>query len=203
MKMITIGKRIIPLEQIAFVEPFEPSRNPDFRPEKDFKGRLVLINRDIILMEQTPEDFAKEHELPLLAEDGVALNRTLLYSVERFEPTDGFNPAKPYKTRIKWKDLAGGEQSKLLLTEAEAVIVGLSPAKASPQAKRAAGRYVAERAHRAWRLCRTNLIGADENAFAGCSEGVFMCAAAKVGAQRRVAYFFLLLFIPSFKIPNP
>ena len=28
--VVTIGKRLIPLDQIAFVEPFGPTRNPNF-----------------------------------------------------------------------------------------------------------------------------------------------------------------------------
>jgi hypothetical protein len=53
MKVITIGKRLVPAEQVAFVEPFDPSSNPEFKPEKDFKGRVVLLNREIVLTEQT------------------------------------------------------------------------------------------------------------------------------------------------------
>ncbi len=71
MKVITIGKRLVPAEQVAFVEPFDPSSNPEFKPEKDFKGRVVLLNREIVLTEQTPQEFAAEHDLHLFAEDGV------------------------------------------------------------------------------------------------------------------------------------
>ena len=46
MKVITIGKRLVPVEQVAFVEPFDPSSNPEFKPEKAFKGRVVLLNRE-------------------------------------------------------------------------------------------------------------------------------------------------------------
>jgi hypothetical protein len=35
MKVITIGKRLVPTEQLAFVEPFDPSGNPEFKPEKE------------------------------------------------------------------------------------------------------------------------------------------------------------------------
>jgi hypothetical protein len=38
-------------------------------------------------------------------------------------------PSEAYKTRLKWRDLTGGEQSKLLLTEAETVIAELLDAK--------------------------------------------------------------------------
>ena len=135
MKVVTIGKRLVPVEQVAFVEPFDPAANPEFRPEKQFKARLVLLNRDIVLTEQTVQEFATEHELHLFGEDTVAVNRAIPFRVETFEPTESFNPAKPYKTRLKWKDLAGGEQSKLLLTVPDTVIAELLEAKAEPVRK--------------------------------------------------------------------
>jgi hypothetical protein len=46
MNIITIGKRLISIEQIAFVELFEPSSNPNFKPERDFKGRVILRRAD-------------------------------------------------------------------------------------------------------------------------------------------------------------
>lgn len=49
--------------------------------------------------------------------------------IETFELTESFNPARPYKTRLKWRDLAGGEQSKLLLTTPEIVIAELHGVK--------------------------------------------------------------------------
>jgi hypothetical protein len=48
MTIIMNGKRLIPSEQIAFIEPFDPSANPEFRPEKDFKGRIGLLDREIV-----------------------------------------------------------------------------------------------------------------------------------------------------------
>ena len=53
MKVVTIGKRLIPVGQVAFVEPFDPASNPEFKPEKDFKARVVLLNRDVVLSEQS------------------------------------------------------------------------------------------------------------------------------------------------------
>lgn len=35
MKVLTIGKRLVPLEQVACVEPFDPAANPEFKPEKE------------------------------------------------------------------------------------------------------------------------------------------------------------------------
>ncbi|MHB0790073.1 hypothetical protein [Bradyrhizobium sp. 5.13L] len=125
MKVITVGKKLVAIQQVAFVEPFDPAANPEFKPEKDYKGRIVMLNRDIVLTEQTPEMFAVEHGLHLFANDSVAVDRAIAFRVETFEPTERFNPAKPYKTRLKWRDLAGGEQSKLLLTTPETVIAEL------------------------------------------------------------------------------
>jgi hypothetical protein len=129
MKVVTVGKKLVPIQQVAFVELFDASANPDFKPEKDYKGRIVMLNRDIVLTEQTPEAFATEHELHLFTEDGVAVNRAIVFRVETFEPTESFNPTKLYKTRLKWRDLADAEQSKLLVTPPETVIAELLQAK--------------------------------------------------------------------------
>lgn len=142
MKVITIGKRLVPAGQIAFVEPFDPSSNPEFNPEKDFKGRVVLLNREIVLTEQTPQEFAAEHDLYLFVEDSVAVNRDIRFKIETFEPTESFKPSRPYQTRLKWNDPAGDEQSKLLVTAPETVIAEILNAKveAPVEAKRPARR---------------------------------------------------------------
>jgi hypothetical protein len=120
--VITLGKKHVPLEQIVFVEPFDPESNPEFKPQKDFKARLVLLNRDRILTEETPAAFAEANGFRILAEDNVATNPAIAFRVESFEPTESFKPAKPYLTRLKWRDQEGRKQSKLLLTKPETVI---------------------------------------------------------------------------------
>lgn len=137
MTVITIGKRLVPAEQVAFVEPFDPSSNPEFKPEKDFKGRVVLLNREVLLTEQTAQEFAAEHKLHLFPEDSVAVNQAIRFKVEIFEPTENFKPTKPYKTRLKWSDLAGEEQSKLLVTAPETVIAEILQAKVETTPARA------------------------------------------------------------------
>src|SRR5260221_3554275 len=122
MKVITIGRRVVPTEQIALVEAFDPAGNPEFKPEKDFKARVVLLNRDTVLTEETPQAFAEKHDLRLLAEDSVAVNRAVPFRVETVAPTESFKPSKPYVTRLKWRDNDGDEQSKLLITPPETVI---------------------------------------------------------------------------------
>jgi hypothetical protein len=120
--VITIGRKHVPIEQIAYVEPFDPSANMDFKPEKPFKARVVLLDREATLAEAAPHEFADAHGFRLLAEDNVATNPAVGFRVESFEPTEEFKPTKPYQTRLMWRDPAGKNQSKLLLTKPEVVI---------------------------------------------------------------------------------
>jgi hypothetical protein len=120
--VVTIGRRLVPVEHIALVESFDPAKNPQFQPERAFKARVVLLNRDTVLTEQTPKEFADAHGFRMLAEDNVATNPALTFRIETFEPTDTFRPAAPYLTRLKWRDHDGNEQSKLLLAKPETVI---------------------------------------------------------------------------------
>jgi hypothetical protein len=120
--VITLGKRLLPIEQIALIEPFDPSNNPDFKPAKEFKARVVLLNRDTVLTETTPQEFASARGFRLLTEDNVAANPAIAFKVESFEPTETFKPTKPYLTRLKWRDQEGNEQSKLLLTKPDTVL---------------------------------------------------------------------------------
>jgi hypothetical protein len=126
MNIVTVGRRLISAEEIALVEPFDLSANPEFKPEKDFKARLVLLNRDTVLLEQLPQEFAEAHGLRLLADDNVALNLSVSFKIETFTPTETFKPTKSYVTRIKWRDLDGNEHSKLLLTEPPTVLAEIS-----------------------------------------------------------------------------
>jgi hypothetical protein len=119
---VTVGRRLIPREHIAFVEPYDPSANPKIQTSRDFLARVMLVNRDSILIEETPEAFAKANEFRMLAEDNVAVNPAVHFQVETFEPTEGFNPTKPYASRLRWRDLDGNDQSKLLLSKAETVL---------------------------------------------------------------------------------
>ena len=120
--VITIGNKHLPIEQIAYVEPFDPAANTEFKPEKPFKARVVLLNRETVLTESTPQEFAEAHGFRLLSEDNVATNSAVTFRVEIFESTDGFKPAKPYLTRLKWRDPEGNDRYKLLLTKPETVI---------------------------------------------------------------------------------
>src|SRR5579863_1918589 len=42
--IVTLGRRLIPIEHIAFVEPFDPAANSQFKTDKAYKARVVLIN---------------------------------------------------------------------------------------------------------------------------------------------------------------
>src|ERR1700761_779954 len=98
----------------------------------------------MLLTEQTPREFAEANELHLFTEDDVAVNRAIVFKIEVFEPSESFNPSKPYKTRLKWSDASGADQSKLLVTPPETVIAEILKAKVEAPtpapAKRAARR---------------------------------------------------------------
>jgi hypothetical protein len=105
--IITIGREHIPVEQIAYIEPFEPPANGQFRPDRPYKGRVVLLNRETVLTEETPREFAEANEFRFLPEDNVATNPLISFRVKSFAPTDGYNPAKPFQTRLMWRDPNG------------------------------------------------------------------------------------------------
>ena len=120
--VITIGPELVPVEQIAYIEPFEPSGNGQFKPDKPYKGLVVLLNRETVLAETTPAEFAETNGFHLLPEDNVATNPAIPFRVESFVPTEDFNPAKPYQTRLMWRGPDGDGHSKLLLTKPEMVL---------------------------------------------------------------------------------
>jgi hypothetical protein len=132
MQIITIGKRLVPANQIAVVEPFDPASNPEFKPEKTYLSRIVLLNRDTILTENSPQKFSEANGFHMLGNENIAVNPTMAFGVETFTPTENFKPQKPYQSRIKWRDPDGNEQSKLLIMEPEAVVLELSRRGAAP-----------------------------------------------------------------------
>ena len=67
-----------------------------------------------------------------LPDDNVATNPAVRFRVETFEPSEGFQPRKPYQSRLKWRDQDGNEQSKLLLTKPETVIAVVLRGEAAP-----------------------------------------------------------------------
>ena len=144
--VVTIGKRLVPVEQIAFVEPFGPASNPEFKLLKEFKARIVLLNREIVLTELAPQEFADAQGFWMLAEENIAANPAISFCVESFEPSESFNPTKPYQTRLKWRDQDGNEQSRLLLSKPETVIAvvlrsGADPLRSDRTGRRAHARH--------------------------------------------------------------
>jgi hypothetical protein len=131
---VTVGRRLIPREHIAFVEPFDPNANPKFQTSRDFKGRVVMVNRDSVLIEELPQMFADANGFRLLQMDRVATNPAVHFRVETFVPADGFAPSKAYASRLLWTDLDGQEQSKLLLSEPETVLAVAVKGEADPHA---------------------------------------------------------------------
>ena len=132
---VVIGKRHIPLDHIALVEPFDPSSHPGMKSDRAFKARVALIDRQSVLTEETLEAFAAAHKFRLIPEDQVAINPGVRFSVETFVKADGFEPTKPFKSRLLWRDLDGDTQSKLLLAEPEAVLAIAVTGEAAPDAK--------------------------------------------------------------------
>ena len=120
--IVTVGKRLIPREHIAFVEPYEPSANSRLHTTREFHGRAVLLDRESVLIEELPQAFAEANGFRMLAADRVATNPAVHFRVESFLPVEGFTPARAYMTRLLWRDLDGNEQSKLLLSEPETVL---------------------------------------------------------------------------------
>jgi hypothetical protein len=119
---VTLGKRLVPVEQIVLIEPFDPSVHPRMQTHRPFRARVVLRNRDSILTEEPPEVFAEAHAFRSLPEDGLFTNPEIHFSVEVFHPEGDFNPDKPYQSRLLWRDFDGNTQSKLLLTKPEDVL---------------------------------------------------------------------------------
>jgi hypothetical protein len=133
--IIAIGRKRFPIEEIALVEPFEPPAEqppPRFTSDKEFKARVVLIDRYSVLTEDTVEAFAEANKFRRLPDDNVATNPAVRFRVETFEPSEGFQPRKPYQSRLKWRDQDDNEQSKLLLTKPETVIAVVLRGEAAP-----------------------------------------------------------------------
>jgi len=120
--VIRIAKRIIPIEQIALFEPFVAPTDPPLRTEKDFKARIVLLDRVSVLSEETPEDLANANRFRFVSKDRVGTNPAVAFSVEEFEPAENFQPTKPFLTRLLWNDSQGNSRSKLMLASPEEVL---------------------------------------------------------------------------------
>lgn len=92
---------------MAFVESFDPASNPDFRTDKPFKLRVVLLNRETVIAEAPPQEFAASHGFCMLGDHHIAVDPSLGFRVETFSPIESFKPENAYATRLKWRDLGG------------------------------------------------------------------------------------------------
>ncbi|MEI9899250.1 MAG: hypothetical protein WDN31_02935 [Hyphomicrobium sp.] len=126
MTTIQIGRRLIPIDQIALVELYNPGAALAIESTRKFEARVMLLNRESCLTETTVETFAKEHQFRMLEADRIALNPLIFYRVEQFQPTEDFKPEKPFQTRILWKDHRGSDQSKLLVASPEDVLATIA-----------------------------------------------------------------------------
>lgn len=122
MTTLIVGRRHIPLQEVALVEPFDPLLHPGMKSDRPFKARIVLLDRQSVLTEDPVETFVQAHGFRALAEDAIAINPAIRFAVETFAPARGFEPNKPYQSRLQWRDLAGETQSKLLLGAPDAVL---------------------------------------------------------------------------------
>jgi hypothetical protein len=123
--IITVVRQRLPLEQIALVEPFDPNANPDFKPHKEFKSRVVLLNRDVVLSEMTLDEFVEAHRFGRLREDNLVSNPAVSFRVETFTASKDFAPSRPFKTRLLWRDGTGGVNSRLLVSDPDVVIAAV------------------------------------------------------------------------------
>ena len=132
---INIGRRLIPIEHIALVEPFDVAANPNLHTERDFRGRVVLIDRESVLTEETPAIFAEVRGFRLLTDESVAANPHIRFGVETFTPDEAFNPTKPYRSRLLWRNpFDGNTHSKLLLSVPKLVLAVIVKGEVDPGA---------------------------------------------------------------------
>src|ERR1700732_1917852 len=97
--IIAIGRKRFPIEEIALVEPFQPPAEPPprFTSDKEFKARVVLIDRYSVLTEDTVEAFAEANKFRLLPDVAVATNPAVRFRIETFGPSEGFDEDKKFR----------------------------------------------------------------------------------------------------------
>ena len=121
-KILRLGKRLVPRDEIALVERYESKEPPVLQTSRNFQARVVLIDRSNFLVEEAAEQFAEQNGFCLLEADHTALNPQKRFAVETFTPDADFTPRRPYVCRVRWRDDDGNDQSKLLLTAPEEVL---------------------------------------------------------------------------------
>ncbi len=122
-------KTLSPSDADLFRSNISPSSNRSIQqaiPNSNLRSRSSPVSfcstATPFSLKRRRRRFADAHSFRLLAEDNVATNPGIMYQVETFAPSDGFKPSRPYATRLRWRDLDGNDQSKLLLTKPDTVI---------------------------------------------------------------------------------
>jgi hypothetical protein len=139
--LIHIGRRLVPLEEIALIEPYTPDAERPLQTERAFRSRVTMVDRSNVLSERSVTEFVEAQAFRMIEPDGVAANPRVVYWVEKFEPTEAFQPEKPYLARLLWRAQTGLAHSKLLLAPPEQVLAvavrGQSEPQGAPAARRA------------------------------------------------------------------
>jgi hypothetical protein len=144
--LVRVAKRLIPVEQIALFEPFVPDPESPLRTARDLKARIVLLDKNSVLTEETPEQLAEAHHFRFIAADRSATNPTVQYWVETFEADETFKPNRPYLTRLSWKGPDGLARSRLLLAPPETVLAVAVRGEPDPETQLEADEPPARRA---------------------------------------------------------
>ena len=119
---VRVSRRLVPIEQIALIEPYSPDISAPLRSERDFKARIVLLDKDSVLSEDPPAELAKAQGFRTISPDQVSTNPQVAYWVETFEAGASFTPARPFLSRLLWRGPTGAVPSKLLLAAPETVL---------------------------------------------------------------------------------
>jgi hypothetical protein len=131
--VVRVAKRLIPVEQIVLVEPFTSTPNMSMRTARDFKARIVLLDKASVLTEETPDQLATAYSFRMIALDCVATNPAVEFRVETFEASDTFKSERPFQARLSWSDQNGNTHSKLLISSPETVLAIAVRGESNPE----------------------------------------------------------------------
>jgi hypothetical protein len=120
--IIQTGRHHIPLPHIVCVESWDPGKQrADFKTDRPYRSRIILRTRnETHLCEELPEDFVTRYGFRYLVTEQIAINPAIKFRVETYVP-NGLQTTKDFKTRLRWRDMDGEWQSRLLETPAEVV----------------------------------------------------------------------------------
>lgn len=136
---VVVGKRLIPIEHVVLIEPCDPATLEQIESQRPFQARLILPDRSSVLTEDSLQGFAKAHGFRQIEADSVALNPAVLFHVETFEASGDFKPARPYRSRLLWRNPKGQMNSRLMLSEPSSLLSIATGAVNANGRKRAPG----------------------------------------------------------------